>query len=82
MRILVITEEDEFYLPLSIQYILNNCPYEIVEVVCARNPLLPSKLMAARKFYTAFGLGPILSHGLRLVKAKALDTFASGATKS
>ena len=76
LRILIITEEDEFYLPLSIQYILNNCPYEIIEVVCARNPLLPSKLRAARKFYTAFGLGPILSHGLRLVKAKVLDTFA------
>jgi methionyl-tRNA formyltransferase len=75
MRILVITEEDEFYIPLSIQRILKNCPYEIVEVVCARNPLLPGKLKAARKFYTAFGLMPILYQGLRVAKAKVLDTF-------
>ena len=76
MRILVITEKDEFYLPLSIDCLLKNCGEDIVEVVCARNPLLPGKLKAARKFYTAFGLGPILSQGMRLVKAKVLDVFA------
>jgi methionyl-tRNA formyltransferase len=76
MRILVITEEDEFYLPLSIQYILKNSPYEIVEVVCAKNPLLPSKLQALKKFYKAFGIGPIAKHSLRLLKAKMLDGVA------
>ncbi len=75
LRILIITEEDEFYLPLSIQYILDNCPYEIAEVLCVRNVLLRSKFKAACKFYAVFGLLPILSHGLRLAKAKALDTF-------
>lgn len=75
MRILIITEEDEFYLPLSIDYLLKNCSDEILEVVCAKNPLLPSKLKAARKFYAAFGLGPILSQGLRVTKAKVLDAF-------
>lgn len=75
MRILVITEEDEFYLPLSIDYILKNSGDEILEVVCARNPLLPSKLKAACKFYTTFGLSPILSQGLRVVKARILDAF-------
>jgi methionyl-tRNA formyltransferase len=75
LRILIITEEDEFYLPLSIQYILEKCPYKVVEVVCARNPLLPSKLKAARRFYKAFGLMPILSQGMRMAKVKALDTF-------
>ena len=75
MRILIITEEDEFYIPLSIQHILKNCPYEIVEIVCARNPLLPGKLKAAHKFYTAFGFMPVLYQGLRVAKAKVLDTF-------
>lgn len=75
MRILVITEEDEFYLPLSIDYLLKNCGDEIVEVVCARNPLLPSKLKAASKFYNAFGLGAILSQGLRLFKAEIMDAL-------
>ncbi|MHC4617643.1 MAG: methionyl-tRNA formyltransferase [Planctomycetota bacterium] len=75
MRILVITEEDAFYLPLSIDYLLTNCREDIVEVVCARNPLLPGKFTAARKFYKAFGFGPILSQGLREVKAKVLDAF-------
>jgi len=75
MRILVITEEDEFYLPLSIDYLLKNCSDQIMEVVCARNPLLPSKLKAACKFYNVFGAGAILCQGLRLIKAEFLDTL-------
>jgi methionyl-tRNA formyltransferase len=75
MQILVITEEDEFYLPLSIDYLLKQCSEDIIEVVCARNPLLPSKLKAAHRFHSAFGFGPILSHGFRIVKAKVLDKF-------
>lgn len=75
MKILVITEEDEFYLPLSIDYLLKHCGRDIVEVVCARNPLLPSKFKAVRKFFNAFGFGPILSQGIRVAKAKTLDTF-------
>ncbi len=75
MRILVITEEDEYYLPLSIDYLLKNCSEQIVGVVCARNPLLPGKFKAARKFYKVFGFRPVLIHGLRLAKAKLLDAF-------
>jgi methionyl-tRNA formyltransferase len=73
MQILVITEEDEFYLPLSIDYLLKQCSEDIIEVVCARNPLLPNKLKAAHKFYGAFRLGPILFHGLRVARAKVLN---------
>lgn len=73
MRILVITEEDEFYLPLSIDSLLKNCCGQILEVVCARNPLLPSKVKTARKFQAAFGIWPVLSQGLRLIKAKTLN---------
>lgn len=73
MRIILITEEDEFYLPLSIQYILKTCPYEIAEVVCSRNPLLPNKIKAFQKFYKTFGIIPILQHCVRLLKAKILD---------
>ena len=73
MRILVITEEDEFYLPGSIGHLIENCPEEIVGVVCARNPLLPSKLDAGRKFCAAFGPGPVLLQGLRVTAAKVLD---------
>jgi methionyl-tRNA formyltransferase len=73
MRIMIITEEDEFYLPLSIQHILQTCPYDIVEIICARNPLVPSKLKALNKFYKTFGIVPIAKHCLRLLKAKMLD---------
>lgn len=62
-------------LPLSIDYLLNNCDEDIIEVVCARNPLTPNKFKSARKFYAAFGLGPILSQGLRVAKAKVLDVL-------
>ena len=77
MRILIITEEDEFYLPLSIQHILQTCPYEIVEIVCARNPLLPSKIKALKKFFKTFGIIPIVKHCLRLLKAKMLDKITT-----
>ena len=76
MKVLIITEEDEFYIPLSVQYVFDNCPFEIMEVVCVKNPRLHGKFKTARKFYGAFGLFPILSHGVRLIKAKALDSFA------
>jgi len=76
MRVLIITEEDEFYLPLSIGYLLKNCGEDIVEVVCARNPLLPSKFRAACKFFNAFGFGPIFYQGMRVVKAKILDSLS------
>jgi len=75
MRILIITEQDEFYLPLSVDCLLRNLGEEVVKVVCARNPLLPGKLATARKFYGAFGLLPIFLQGLRLVRAKVLDSF-------
>ncbi len=76
MRVIIITEEDEFYLPLSIDYILKNSNEDIVEVVCARNPLLPGKLKAACKFYRAFGLAPVLAHGIRVFKIKILNAFS------
>lgn len=70
MRILVITEEDEFYLPVAIDYLLSHCPYDITAVICARNPLLPGKWKAAKKFHEAFGFRPILQHAFRLLSAK------------
>jgi methionyl-tRNA formyltransferase len=73
---MVITEEDEFYIPLAIDYLLNTFKGEVLEVVCARNPLLPGKIKTARMFYKAFGFGPIFTHALRLVKAKLLDTLS------
>jgi methionyl-tRNA formyltransferase len=73
MRILIITEEDEFYIPLALQHILENCPYHIVEVACARNPLLPSKYAAFKKFFAAFGLMPIIKHAMRLAKTRFLS---------
>lgn len=73
MKILIITEEDELYIPLALQHILENCPHQIVEVVCARNPLLPGKFAAFKKFHAAFGLMPIVKHAFRLAKAKLLS---------
>jgi len=73
LRILVITEEDEFYLPLAVQYLLEHCPYPIAEVVCAKNPLLPGKTQAVKAFYRTFGMIPIAQHAARLVKAKVFD---------
>lgn len=75
MRVLIITEEDEFYIPLSILHILKNSKHEIVGVVCAGNPISLGKFKIALKFFKAFGFVPILSHASRLIKAKFLDIF-------
>jgi methionyl-tRNA formyltransferase len=75
MKIMIITEEDEFYLPLSIDYILKNCSEEICEVVCLKNPRLPNKFRTARRFYSIFGFGPVMHFGFKLTKAKILNTF-------
>jgi len=75
MRVLIITEENVFYLPLSIDYVLENLGPEVLEVVCARNPLLPSKFAAAGKFFNAFGSRPLVSYGWRLFKAKTRPAF-------
>jgi len=75
MQVLIITEEEEFYLPLSIDYLLKTLGNDVAEIVCVKNVLLPSKLKAARKYFTAFGFGPVLCHGLRIIKAKFLDIF-------
>jgi methionyl-tRNA formyltransferase len=75
MRILIITEEDEFYIPLAIDHLLKTFGDEVLEVVCARNPLTPNKFKAACKFYSAFGLWPIITHAFRLFKSKFLGTF-------
>ena len=75
MRILVMTEEEEFYLPLSIDYLLDKVGEQVLEVVCVRNRLLPSKFKAARKFCKIFGIGSVLHHGCKLAKAKILDRF-------
>ena len=75
MKVLIVTEEDELYIPLSISHILKGSKHEIVGVVCARNPISPGKFKIALKFFGAFGFVPILSHILRLIKVKFLDIF-------
>lgn len=75
MRILIITESDEFYLPLALQSFLKNNHYEILEVVIAKNPLLKSKLHTAVTFGKTFGLAPVIYKGMSLIKAKIFDFF-------
>ncbi|OGP64894.1 MAG: hypothetical protein A2169_13295 [Deltaproteobacteria bacterium RBG_13_47_9] len=75
LKILLITEEDEFYIPLAVNYLLQNHKDEIIEVVAARNPLLKSKIRAAWKFMKTFGLWPTLVLTVRALRAKFLDRF-------
>ncbi|MBW8014699.1 MAG: hypothetical protein FVQ82_00805 [Planctomycetes bacterium] len=75
MRVLVITEEDEFYIPPAISHVLENSKHEIVGVVCARNPIALGKFKIAKKIFAAFGFVPILTHVLRLLKAKVFNAF-------
>ena len=75
MNIVIITEEDEFYIPLAIDAFIKNCQGDVIEAVIARNPLLPGKFAAAKKFYKSFGLWPVAKHAFRLLKAKMFDKF-------
>lgn len=69
MKILVITEEDQFYLPLAVENLIKARRNDIVSVVCARNPLPFGKLKALK----TFGIAPIITHAQRLLKAKIMN---------
>ncbi len=75
MKILVITEEDEFYLPGCLNRFLGNVihKHEVVGVVLAKNTLLPSPWAAAWKFLGIFGVWPVLQQAFRLASAKLRD---------
>jgi methionyl-tRNA formyltransferase len=75
MKILIITEEDEFYLPLCLERFLKHNEHTVLGVVLARNPLVEGKLRAAKKFFKIFGPGPVFKHACRLIWAKLFDTF-------
>lgn len=77
MRIMIITEEEEFYLPLAVDKLLKTCNGQVLEVVCARNPLLPGTYAAAKKFLKIFGFWQIFLQGIRLTKVKILDLIPS-----
>ena len=75
MRILIITEEDEFYLPRCLHRCLRKVVphHHIVGVVLAKNTLLPSPWAAARKFVKVFGVWPVIQQAFRLARAKFFD---------
>lgn len=77
MRILIITEEDEFYLPDCLHRCLEKIApvHHVVGVVLARNTLLPGPWAAARKFVRIFGIWPVIQQGFRVTCAKLLDNL-------
>ncbi|MBN1123645.1 MAG: hypothetical protein JXA82_01460 [Sedimentisphaerales bacterium] len=75
MQIMVITEEEELYLPLSIEVFLNKISSEIMEVVCVRNLRHSNWFVTILKFYRTFGIRPLISHAFRIARAKLLNTF-------
>jgi len=75
MRILIITENEEFYLPLALQAFLEVNSHEILGVVSARNPLLKGSFDTAVTFSKSFGLLPVIDKGFSLLKAKILNRF-------
>ncbi|MFO7903897.1 MAG: formyltransferase family protein [Pirellulaceae bacterium] len=79
MRILVITEEDEFYLPECLDRFLEQITsdHDVAGVVLAENTLLPGPWAAARKFYRVFGLWPVAQQAFRLARARFLDRVYS-----
>jgi len=72
---MILTAEDELYIPLSIDYLLRRFKSEVVEVVCARNHLIKSKYVAAKIFSKAFGVFSVLAQGLRVAGAKIFDNL-------
>ena len=76
MRILIITENDEFYLPLALQAFIETNNYHILGVISAKNPLLKGKFHTAKKFGKIFGLLPVVQKGISLLKAKTFDLFS------
>lgn len=75
MRIMVITEEEGLYLPLSLERLMEGLGSEIVEVVCIQNIRHRNRIGTFLKFYRAFGAGPLLSHAFRLARTKVLNAM-------
>ncbi len=73
MKILIITEEDGFYLPLCLGRFLHKNIDEVIEVVLARNPLTQNKIQTAKKFIKIFGFLPFIKHAGRIIWTKLLD---------
>ena len=67
LKVLLLTEEDSLYLPLSIDRILSRARHDIPAVCCLRNPTTDSAAQTLRRFLSAFGAGPLLKHALRSV---------------
>ncbi len=75
---MLITEEDEFYLPLVIDRLLNEWEQRVPVVVIAENPLARSRWQAARRFSKTFGWAQVMRHGVRVGLAKLADVMAGG----
>lgn len=75
MNILVITEDEELFLPLSIDRFLTHKKDQVSEVVLARNPLLKSTMGSAARFLKVFGPVPTLKLAMSTLKAKLLNTL-------
>jgi len=73
MRVVIISEADEFYLPICLDRFLEQNEHEILGVYLARDPLSTGLLDSAKRFWKIFGPYPVLKHGMRLAYAKLAD---------
>jgi len=76
VKVVIVTEEDTFYLPPAVDRLLKGLTPRVRAVVIAENPLQGSLCKAAIRALRAFGLMAVLSHRMRLLKAKIEDIWA------
>jgi len=67
MRIVLLTEEDELYLPSTVGYFLEHCQHDVLEVCVLKNPTTDSFKKTLQIFIRAFGFIPLLSYAKKLV---------------
>ncbi|HEX3020058.1 MAG TPA: formyltransferase family protein [Chitinispirillaceae bacterium] len=74
-NILIVTEEDEFYLPIVVQKVIENCQYNIEAIFCLKNPTTSSSIKTVKRFLSTFGVLPLMKYLIRLSHAKILNLF-------
>lgn len=73
LQILLLTEEDELYIPLAIDNLLKNCTHTILGIICLKNVTTHSKLKTIKRFISSFGIFPLVKHAVRLIIPKIRD---------
>ncbi len=76
MRVVIVTQNDVFYLPLFLEYVLRRTQGIIGIIILPRRTGKLGWYFSAMEFLGAFGLSSAISYGKLYLKYKAMDIIS------